>query len=66
MAKFVAGDMITGKLKMSDGTRELKCFMVNRVIEDGTYGPMYSLDNGDGRIDGRCSVAEIDKTFKKC
>lgn len=64
MAKFKAGDMITGKLKMSDGTRETKTFMVNGVVE--VFGGQYSLDNGDGWIDGRLSVDEVDRTFKLC
>ena len=64
--KFNAGDMITGKLTMSDGSKELKAFYVNGVIENGFGGrPEYSLDNGDGWIDGRCSVATIDATFKR-
>lgn len=63
--KFNAGDMITGKLTMSDGTKEWRTYMVNRIIEDATYGPMYSLDNGDGWIDSRGICKDIDAEFSR-
>jgi hypothetical protein len=59
--KFKAGDMIVGKIKMSDGKSQSFCFMVNRVVD--VFGGQYSLDDGNGGIDGRKSVAEIDASF---
>lgn len=71
MAKFKAGDFIIGNLTMSDGTVELRVFMVNRIVPpSGRYSwettEFYSLDNGDGFIDARMPVAEIDATFELC
>ncbi len=72
MAKFKAGDMIIGQLTMSDGTQELKVFLVNRVlIEDHKYAfnkgaEVYSLDNGDGWADSRSLAFNIDQTFELC
>lgn len=62
MAQFKAGEMITGKLTMSDGSKQLFCFLVNSVIEDRKQ---YSVDDGNGRIDGRVSYDDV-KTFKVC
>jgi hypothetical protein len=59
--KFKAGDMITGKLTMSDGSKQLFCFLVNRVV-DGFQ--QYSVDDGNGFIDGRVSFSEV-AHFKK-
>ena len=77
MAKFKAGDMITGQVDVTyDVTerdeygdeyteeitaKEWRLYMVNRVIGDN-----YSLDNGKGFIDGRARISEIDATFELC
>ena len=60
--KFKAGDTIVGKIKMSDGKSQSFCFMVNRVVD--VFGGQYSLDDGNGGIDGRMPVAEIDRSFR--
>lgn len=62
MAKFKAGEMITGNLVMSDGSEMLCCFLVNRVIN----GNMYSVDDGNGFSDGRVMATEVDNTFTVC
>jgi hypothetical protein len=59
--QFSAGDMITGKLTMSDGTKQSFCFLVNHVVEGFQQ---YSVDDGNGFIDGRVSFAEV-AHFKK-
>jgi hypothetical protein len=61
--KFNAGDMITGRVTMSDGSKQWQTYMVNRIIEDPTYGTMYSLDNGSGFIDARERTDSIDAEF---
>jgi len=82
MAKFKAGDFITGQLEFSETDwiqdeygeweqvlhewTEVKVYLVNRVIPDTKYGPMYSLDNGDGFIDSRSRVVDIDAKFELC
>lgn len=70
MAKFKAGDMIIGNLRMSDGTEELKVFLVNCIVPSAErYAwdtERYSLDDGDGFSDSRMAVAELDATFELC
>lgn len=82
MAKFKAGDFITGELEFSETVsvqdeygdwvqelqewKESRLYLVNRVIDDPTYGEMYSLDNGDGWIDSRSRCSSIDEKFELC
>jgi hypothetical protein len=70
MAKFKAGDMIIGNITMSDGEVRLKVYMVNRIVPSTEKyvwdTEHYSLDNGDGFIDARATVTEIDAAFELC
>lgn len=82
MAKFKAGDFITGQLEFSETVtrtddygyeesevvewKEWRVYLVNRVILDPKFGEMYSLDNGDGFIDARATAKEIDAKFELC
>jgi len=70
MAKFKAGDMIVGRIEMSDGTKQWSTLMVNRVFTDEreysfTKGQeMYSLDNGSGFSDARSTAVNIDRDYE--
>jgi hypothetical protein len=66
MAKFKAGDMIDGKLRMSDGTRQRFCFMVNRSLVNVHGVEMYSLDDGNGFSAAMETTESIDKDFTLC
>jgi len=58
VAKFKAGDMII----TTDDEGSHHVYMVNGII-DGTH---YSLDNGNGFIDARATIASIDDSCTLC